>query len=195
MLEERNSIPIWLIGVLIALLLILLGTRIGGPRNEALERQFAPRPTDPNAPTPQPFELPQVHLPSLPPNVQQTVSDLRSRLAGGQAVPALTPVAQGPRVRTEITQVRRSGDQIEIGGTITNTTADALLIPAGSFSFRDSAGVLYAIEGGNSSVLRPGGSVPLNLSVPLPPGRGLTLILSLPPDPPVQQILTVEANG
>ncbi|HRC75797.1 MAG TPA: hypothetical protein PLO33_08960, partial [Kouleothrix sp.] len=65
--ESRNTLVIWLGGVLLALLLIVISSRAGGgPNNAALQQRFAPRPTDPNAPTAQPFELPQVHLPSLP---------------------------------------------------------------------------------------------------------------------------------
>ncbi len=189
--EERNTVPIWLVGVLVALLVILLGTRLSGPRNVALEREFAPRTPDPSLPTSEPFVLPSVDLPSLPPSVQETIGQLRSRFAGGQAVPALTPVAQSARVRVEVRELRRSGEQVEILGTITNTAGAAVAIPAGSFSFRDSTGLLYAVEGGSSSTLQPGASVPLDLSVPLPAGLGLTLILTLPPDPPVQQILVV----
>ncbi|HNP72007.1 MAG TPA: carotenoid oxygenase family protein [Kouleothrix sp.] len=60
--ESRNTLVIWLGGVLLALLLIVISSRAGGgPNNAALQQRFAPRPTDPNAPTAQPFELPQVH--------------------------------------------------------------------------------------------------------------------------------------
>jgi hypothetical protein len=31
--------------------------------------------------------------------------------------------------------------------------------------------------------------------VPLPDGRGLTLVLTIPPDPPLEQVLVVEAKS
>src|SRR5689334_20054839 len=105
MRENRNTLPMWLGGFLLALVLILISNRAGGVNNPALVQRFAPRPTDPNAPTAEPYQLPQVHLPSLPPAVQQVVTGVRDRLAGGEAVPALTPVATGPRVRVEVSEV------------------------------------------------------------------------------------------
>jgi hypothetical protein len=120
MRDERTNLPMWLGGVLLALVLILISSRGGGVNNAALSQRFAPQPTDPNAPTAAPFQLPQVHLPSLPPAVQQTIIQLRDRFSGGQAVPALTPIAAGPRVRVEIGEIRRSGDRVQVRGTVTN---------------------------------------------------------------------------
>ncbi|MFN8505282.1 hypothetical protein [Kouleothrix sp.] len=194
--ESRNTLVIWLGGVLLALLLIVISSRAGGgPNNAALQQRFAPRPTDPNAPTAQPFELPQVHLPSLPPAVQQQLTGLRDRLLGGQAVPALTPVASGPRARIEVRQVQRAGDHTQISGTITNITSAPLTIPPGAFAFRDSAGITYATTGSGGATLDPNQSTSFDLGVPAPIGRGLTLIVTLPPDPPLQQVLVVETKS
>jgi hypothetical protein len=195
MAHDEGKFPLWLAGVLIALLLIALGRIVSGPGNPVLVQQFAPKPTDPNAPTVEPWQLPQVHLPSLPPDVQRRITDLRDRFSGGEAVPALTPVASGPRVRVEIAEVHRQGEQAEVRGTVTNIADQPLTIPANAFSFRDSDGTNYAIEGSSSTTLQPGQSTDLNLSVPLPAGRGLTLILNLPPDPPLEQVLMVAPVG
>ncbi|HEU5011572.1 MAG TPA: hypothetical protein VFT66_03435 [Roseiflexaceae bacterium] len=192
MSRDEGKFPLWLAGVLIAVFLIAIGRFVSGPGNPVLVQQFAPRPTDPNAPTVESWQLPQVHLPSLPPAVQRRITDLRDRFGGGEAVPALTPVATGPRVRVEVTQVRRQGEQAEVRGTITNISDQPLTIPANAFSFRDSAGTTYAIEGSSSTELQPNQSTDLSLSVPLPAGRGLTLILNLSPDPPLEQVLLVE---
>ncbi len=196
MANDDDKFPLWLAGVLIAVLLIAIGRVVSGPGNPVLVQQFAPKPTDPNAPTVEPWQLPQVHLPSLPPAVQRRITDIRDRFSGGEAVPALTPVASTPRVRVEVTEVRRQGEQAEVHGTVTNTADQPITIPANAFSFRDSDGTNYAIEGSSSTELQPGQSTDLNLSVPLPVGRGLTLILDLPPDPPLEQVLLVEpTNG
>jgi hypothetical protein len=185
----------WLGGILLALVLILISVRGGaGLGNPRLIQQFTPRPTDPSAPTAQPFELPKIHLPSLPPDLRTTITDLRDRFAGGQAVPALTPEATGVRARVAVDRVRRAGDMVQVHGTVSNVADGPLEIPSGAFSFRDSAGVAYATSGTGGTTLAPGQSTPFDLSVPLPADRGLTLILTLPPDPPLEQVLAVEAT-
>ena len=191
--ENRNTVPMWLGGLLLALALIVISNRAGGGvNNPALLQRFAPRPADPNAPTAQPFQLPQVSLPSLPPSVQGVVTSLRDRLAGGEAVPALTPQATGPRVRVEVAKVKRASERIQVSGQITNITGAELPIPPGAFSFRDSRGVTYATVGSGGTTLQPSQSTSFDLGVPVPAGLGLTLILSLPPDQPLEQVLVVE---
>jgi hypothetical protein len=195
MRENRNMLPMWLGGLILALILIAISNRAGGGvNNPALIQRFAPRPTDPNAPTAQPFQLPQVHLPSLPPAVQGVVTSLRDRLAGGEAVPALTPVASGPRARVEVAEIKRASDHLQVRGKIANITDAPLTIPPGAFSFRDSQGITYATAGSGGTTLQPGQSTSFDLGVPLPPNLGLTLILSLPPDQPLEQILVVETK-
>jgi hypothetical protein len=195
MRENRNTLPMWLGGFLLALVLIVISNRAGGGlNNPALIQRFAPRPTDPNAPTAEPYQLPQVHLPSLPPAVQLVVTNLRDRLAGGEAVPALTPVATGPRVRVQVSEVKRASERVQIRGTITNTTDASLVVPPGAFSFRDSRGVMYATVGSGGTNLQAGQSTTFDLGVPLGPNLGLTLILTLPPDQPLEQTLVVEAK-
>ncbi|MFL5804987.1 MAG: hypothetical protein ACJ8CR_25000 [Roseiflexaceae bacterium] len=190
MRDNRQTLPAWLGGILLGLLLILISTQGGGINSEALVRRFAP---DPNAPPPAPFQLPQVSLPSLPEGMQRTLTGLRDRLAGGQTVPALTPVASGPRVRIEVREIKRSGEQVKVSGTVGNISNAPLEIGLSAFSFRDSAGVTYAASGA-STTLRPGQSTALDLALPLPEGRGLTLVVTLPPDPPIEQVLVVETK-
>jgi hypothetical protein len=195
MSDNRNTVPMWLGGILLALVLILISSRGGGVNNAALRQRFAPQPTDPSAPTPAPFQLPQVHLPDLPASVRQTFTRLRDQFASGQAVPALTPVASGPRARVEIGEVRRDGDHVQVRGTVTNIGKAPLSVPPGAFTFRDSAGVTYATTGSGSATLQPGQATTLDLGLPLPADRGLTLVVLLPPDPPLLQVLVVETKG
>ena len=111
----------------------------------------------------------------------------------GQAIPALTPVASGPRLRVEVREVRRVGDQVKVSGAVTNISSAPLEIGVRAFAFRDSAGVTYAASGAGTT-LQPGQSTALDLAVPLPAGRGLTLLVALPPDPPLEQVLVVETK-
>lgn len=194
--DNRNALTMWLGGILLALVLIVISTRAGsGFNNAALSQRFIPRPTDPNAPTSESFQLPKVNLPSLPPALQQQITSLRDRLIGGQAVPALTPIASGPRARVEVTQIKRSGDHVQISGSITNMTSAALTIPPGAFTFRDSRGVTYATTTSGGTTLQANQSTSFDLGVPVDAAHGLTLILTLPPDSPLQQTLLVEPQG
>lgn len=193
--DNRNTLSMWLGGVLLALVLILISTRAGGGlNNAALQQRFAPQPTDPNAPPDPSLQLPQVSLPNLPPAVQQVLTSARERLLGGQAVPALTPVSIGPRARVEVREVKRVSDHLQVSGTIANSSDAPLAIPPGAFSFRDSRGIGYATGGSGGATLQPGQSTSFDLGVPVPADRGLTLILNLPPDPPVEQMLVVETT-
>jgi hypothetical protein len=188
--DNRPHLPAWIGGVLLALLLILISTRGGGVNSAVLIHRFAP---DPNAPTAEPYQLPHVDLPSLPESVRKAVASLSDRFAGGQPVPALTPVASGPRLRVEVREVKRSGEQVHVGGTVSNIGGAALELPISAFAFRDSAGLTYTASG-SGTTLQPGQSSALDLNVPLPSGRGLAMVVSLPPDPPLEQILVAETQ-
>jgi|SRR4051812_9761560 len=195
MYDRDKKIPMWMGGILLALVLILVSNRgSGGLTNPVLIGRFVPHPTDPGAPTAQAFQLPQVHLPSLPPAVQDSLTRLRDRFAGGEGIPALTPVANGPRVKVEVSEVRRVGDQVQIKGDVVNISDISLTVPPGAFTFRDSGGVSYSTGGSAAITLAAGQTATLDLGVPLPNGRGLTLILNVPPDPPLEQVLVVEAK-
>ena len=67
-------------------------------------------------------------------------------------------------------------------------------IPIDAIELRDNIGATYVAGGPNSVRLAPGESTPLDLTVPLPEGRGLLLTLTLPPDPPVTQVLLVSES-
>ena len=190
MQDNRQNVPAWIGGVLLALILILISTRGGGVNSAVLIRRFA---HDPNAPTAAPYQFPSIDLPSLPENVRESITSLRDRFAGGETVPALTPIASGPRLRVEVSEVKRNGAQVHIGGTVENISNAPLELPISAFTFRDSAGLSYTASGSGTS-LQPGQSTALDLNVPLPEGHGLAMIVSLPPDPPLEQVLVAEAQ-
>ena len=195
MIEQRKSIPFWLIGVLVALVLILIGQRYSGESaNTVLEDQFRAQPAGTSAAPPD-FSLPQVNLPQLPPDAQKVVTGLRDRFASGAAVPALTPIASGVRVRVEVQEFKRQGGDAKVRGVLTNIADKPITVPAGAFTFRDSAGIAYTLGGDGTTVVEPGKTTTFDLSVPLPPERGLTLIFTLAPDPPIQQTLIVATTG
>jgi hypothetical protein len=189
--DER--IPSYLIfGLLLAVVMIGLSSVLSSrnlPANQGLVKQFVPQTPDPNVPTPAPWQLPQVRLPDLPPEIRQTVDGAWQRFVRGDQTVALTPVATNQRVRVEITSVQRANDQVQIKGTVTNSGSQPLPISTASFSFRDSTGQTYSVSGSGSVNLAAGQSTVLELSVPVPPERGIVLILNLPPDPPLEQTL------
>jgi hypothetical protein len=190
MRDDRSNVPAWIGGILLALALIIISTRGGGVNSAVLIRRFAP---DPNAPTWAPLQLPKIDLSSLPEGARQVVASLRDRFAGGEAVPALTPIASGQRLRVQVREVKRNGEQVQVSGAVSNIGGVALDLPIDAFVFRDSAGMTYAASG-RGTTLQPGQSTTLDLTVPLPTGRGLTLVVTLPPDPPTEQILVVETQ-
>lgn len=184
----RAGVPMWVWGLLIALLLIGLSTRGSfNPNNQALSQHFAAQPTpagiDPG------FVLPQLDFAGLPAELQAAATDLRRRLGLGQGGAPLEPVATTPRLRVEVHELAPQEGGLLVRGNVTNISQADVQVPISAFELRDSAGGSYVAGGGASATLRPGESTPLELTVPLPPGRGLLLVTNLPPDPPAEQRL------
>ncbi len=190
-MEERSSgIPMWLWGALFAALLIVLSTR-GRiiPDNEALRQVFALQPT-PAGLVPGDI-LPQLDLATLPAELQESARDLLARLGAGRSGRPVQPAVETPRLRVEVTELRPAADGLRVLGEVTNISRADVVVPISAFELRDSAGASYVAGGGASATLRPGESTPLELTVPLPEGRGLLLVTNLPPDQPVEQKLIV----
>ncbi|HMQ31215.1 MAG TPA: hypothetical protein PKD53_10825 [Chloroflexaceae bacterium] len=190
-MEERSrGIPMWLWGALFAALLIVLSTRGRlAPGNEALREVFAAQPTPAGlAPG---FTLPQLDLGALPAELQASARDLLATLGAGGAGRPVQPAVETPRLRVEVAELRPAEDGLRVLGEVTNISSGALEVPISAFELRDSAGASYVAGGGASATLRPGESTPLELTVPLPAGRGLLLVTNLPPDQPVEQKLIV----
>jgi hypothetical protein len=188
--DHRPKVPMVVWGAVLALLLILLSRGGLGLGNPALRQRFVPRPTDPAA-APATGALPQFDWAQLPAGARELARDIQRRLDQGQAAPALTPqaVAQGGRLQVEISEVRPKGDGVQVLGRVTNIGATPLDVPVSAFQLRDSTGATYASTTSRSTRLAPGATTPLDLSVPLPAGRGLSLVVHLPPDPPLEQVI------
>ncbi|MBC8162134.1 MAG: hypothetical protein H7Z42_13055 [Roseiflexaceae bacterium] len=194
MFKQKQQVPVWLLGVVAAIVLILVGQRVGGSiGNQALTETFEQDPAAQAAPPG--FELPKVDLSSLPPEAQQAIQQVQERLNIGETVVALTPEASGIRARISVSEVKRSGGNLQVRGNLENIADQPLDVPASAFSFRDSAGIAYTLGGSGATTVQPGQTAPFELSVPLPAERGLTLIVTLPPDPAIQQTLVLETAG
>lgn len=187
--NERN-VPLWVWGVLLALVLIAVST--GGSisvGNPALSLYFSAQPTPADA-DPK-LTLPQLNLSQLPQPLQQPARDLwRSLGRGGSGTP-LEPQAQSLRLRVVVRELKKVDDGLQILGQVTNISADRLQLPISAFELRDSSGASYIAGGGASANLAAGESTDLELTVPLPAGRGLLLVTRFPPDPPLEQRLIV----
>jgi hypothetical protein len=190
MQERSPGLPIWLWGAVVAALLIVISTR-GRllSSNDALSQVFAAQPPpaglDPGA------ILPQFDLGALPADLQQEARDLLATLGAGQAGRPVQPAVETPRLRVEVRELRPSADGLQVLGEVRNLSQSDVTVPISAFELRDSAGASYVAGGGASATLRPGESTPLDLTVPLPEGRGLLLVTNLPPDAPVEQKLIV----
>jgi len=189
MSERRTTITMVALGVLIALALIAFDGSGGSFSSPELMKHFAARPPDPSDPL---FDLPRISVPQAPPDLIRALEELQARLSEGRTAAPLTPTATGPRAEVRVSGMRRHGDQIIVSGSVRNVGNRAVTIPPGTFVFRDSHGVRYTTEASGSATLAPGEMMTFEFTIPLPPRRGLTLIFDLPPDPPLEQTLTLE---
>lgn len=180
------------LGALIALALIAIGGMNGRSGMPELTRRFAAQPPAPGDLT---LDLPRIEAPQAPPDLLRAIDDLHRRLSGGQVAPALTPTAASPRIEVRVTDLRRNGDQMVVRGSVRNLGDREVTIPPGAFTFRDSRGVRYATASSGGATLAPGAATDFEFTIPLPEGRGLTLIVDLPPDPPLEQVLLLEVAG
>jgi hypothetical protein len=183
---SSRHLPIWAWGALVAIALIIIssGGRLA-PGNPALSQHFAMQPAPAGVP------LPNLEIGGLPADLQEQARRLWQQIALGGSGAPIEPVAVTPRLRVEVRELIADGDNLKVIGSVTNTGAADVAVPISAFELRDSLGASYVAGGGASATLRPGESTPLELTVPLPPGRGLLLITRLPPDPPVEQKLLV----
>lgn len=189
--DRSNGVPIWIWGAIAGILLILISSRgnLLQPANPSLSEYFAAQPTpvgyDPS------FELPQLDFASLPAELQAAARDLLGSLASGGTGRPVEPAVESARVRVEVRELKPVEGGLQVLGSVTNIGGAELQVPISAFELRDSAGASYVAGGGASATLRPGDSTPLELTVPLPAGRGLLLVTNLPPDAPVEQRLIV----
>lgn len=185
--ERTRGLPIWGWGAIVGLILIVLSSRGHMFENPNLRQHFALQPTPAGG-----GQLPALGgIGTLPPSAQDAARKLWRQIGLGDSGAPIEPVSIMPRVRVEVRELRPAEGSLKVVGSVTNTSAADVQVPISAFELRDSAGASYIAGGGASATLRPGESTPLELTVPLPKGRGLILITHLPPDPPAEQKLLV----
>lgn len=189
--DDTPSVPFWVIGLFGAAFLIGLSIFLQQSNTVALSDQFARQPP-PALPLP---ALPQLDLKDLAPEAQAAARTLWQQLTDGRRSQPIDPVARNSRVQVTIDALEPIAGGVKVRGTVTNLTNSDLMVPISAFELRDSAGERYRAPGTTIANLPPGGSTPLELSVPLPAGRGLLLITELPPDPPLEQRLLIDVQG
>ncbi|NTW00429.1 MAG: hypothetical protein HGA19_03880 [Oscillochloris sp.] len=184
--SSSRGAPIWVWGALVALVLIVI-SNLGQPAgNPALIQHFILQPTPVGI-----IQLPDLDFSGLAPELQAQARQLWQQIGIGGSGTPIQPVATTPRLRIEVHELRSSSGSLRVIGSITNISSADVNVPISAFELRDSVGASYIAGGGASATLRPGDSTPLELTVPLPSGRGLMLITRLPPDPPAEQKLLV----
>jgi hypothetical protein len=191
--ESSTQVPAWIIGIVLAIALIFISTNGRfTPGNPALSQYFAAQPT-PQV-LPEGLELPQLSIGNLPPELQEVAAQGRELLGLGQAAPPVMSSITTPRLKVEISELRQAPEGLKVIGLVTNISDAELEVPISAFELRDTGGASYIAGGGAVARLSPGKSTPLDLTVPLPDGRGLLLIVNLPPDAPAEQVLLAEGT-
>jgi hypothetical protein len=190
MFDKQQGIPIWFWGVLVAVILIVISAQGRlRPGNPALSQVFAAQPP-PAGQLPN-ISLPQLDIGSLPEELQTVAGDLWRQLGLGQSVSPVAPAARSARLEINIREIKRTTDGVQVLGEVINISTSEVTVPISAFELKDNTGASYIAGGGGVARLQPSESTPLDLTVPLPEGRGLLLITNLPPDPPVEQVLLV----
>lgn len=179
---RRSGVPGLALGIIGGLLLIILVSR-GGRAQGTLRGVFAPHPGDPSTAV-----LPVISLEDLPQEVRNGQATAIALLGQGQAAPALTPVVEGGGLRIAVERVERRPGGVGVKGSIVNTGGAERTIPATALTFHDTQGQAYALSSGSVSIA-PGGRAAIDMTVPIAEGSGLTLLVSLPPDPPLSMVL------
>lgn len=174
--------PVWILGIIVALVLIVVAMRGDQqPNQAALETVFGAQPV-PAVP-----DLPD--MPSLP--------DMPT-LPDGADLPGLPdlfgssvaePDAESARIRVAIRTVQPGEGGVVVIGEVENISSDALIVPVRAFEFTDGIGAVYTSDSDGQVTLEPGERNPLELAVPVEPGTSLRLTTRLPPDPPLVQVL------
>jgi hypothetical protein len=198
--DHRSSLtPFALAGLLLAVLLIFVSTRHQASSSTPLQAVFAAQAT----------QIDQGQGPGVP-AIPAGATDAAgaaavaaadaiataSEAAKGWGLPIPNPfgpkvIASGqtPRLRVEIFALEPADGEVKVVGEVRNISAEKLTVPISVFLLRDATGNEYAAGGSAKAELEPGASTPLELTVPVPPGKALTLTVELPPDAPVVIVL------
>lgn len=154
---KPKPVPLWLVGLLIGVGLIALASM--NQQRGALTTVFE------QAPTPD-------------------LAILDELLATVPAGPTATPHAIGQRIAVYVMNTQRVGSTLEIRGTIENRTQENITLGLNDILFVDAVNTKYGV--GDSFIeLRAFQLESFVFQVPVPPGRPLTMTITLAPDPAV----------
>jgi len=154
---KPNHVPLWLVGLLIGVGLIALASM--DQQRGALTTVFE------QAPTPE-------------------LAILDELLAPSPTGPTPTPHAIGQRIAVYVASMERVGSTLEIRGTIENRTQENITLGLQHILFTDAVNTKYGV--GESAIeIQALKQVPFSFQVPVPPGRPLTMTITLNPDPAV----------
>jgi hypothetical protein len=154
---KPKQVPLWLVGLLIGVGLIALASM--DQQRGALTTVFE------QAPTPD-------------------LAVLDELLATVPAGPTATPHATGQRINVYVTNMQRVGSTLEIRGTIENRSQENITLGLQNILFIDAVNTKYGV-GDTAIELAVLQKVPFAFQVPVPPGRPLTMTITLDPDPAV----------
>ncbi|MFZ9858237.1 MAG: hypothetical protein ACO3F2_07905 [Roseiflexaceae bacterium] len=152
-----KQVPLWLVGLLIGVGLIVFASM--DQQRGALTTVFEQAPT------------PELGL----------LDDL---LAPSPTGPTATPHVVGERIAVYIANMERVGSTLEIRGTIENRSQENITLGLQNILFIDAVNINYGV--GESAIeLVVLQQVPFSFQVPVPPGRPLTMTITLDSDPAV----------
>jgi hypothetical protein len=162
---QRTHFPMWIVGVILAVMLIA----ISWPRRQQtnLVTVFD------RAPTPDVSEI-------LEHPIVSSLGDIGDSLGenGRPIEPAAVPAVSNERVAIYVDDVQRIGSTMQMRGRVENTGQVPFAISVANFAFIDATGVQYGVDGAASD-LAPGASEAFEFTVPVPPSRTLTMTLTL----------------
>ena len=162
---QRTHFPMWIVGVILAAVLIA----VSWPRQQHtnLVTVFD------QAPTPDVSGI-------LEHPIVSSLEEMTGGLGSGEppVTPAGAPVVANERVAIYVDDIQRIGSTMQMRGRVANVGQAPLAISVADFTFVDATGVQYGVDGAASD-LAPGASEAFEFTVPVPPSRTLTMTLTL----------------
>lgn len=137
---------------------------------------------------------------SLTPRPQISLDDVRRLIPSTVPLPLspfeaeVEPLASGNTARTrvdvlELAPMPDGSPGVLVKGVVTNTSQEEITIPISAFLLRDSTAAEYQPDGSATATLQPQESTTLELTVPVPDGRGLVLIVQYANEAPIELTL------
>jgi len=162
---QRTPFPMWIVGVILAAMLIAVSWPRQAQTN--LVTVFD------RAPTPDVSDV-------LEHPIVSSLAEMTGGFGGGASseVPESPPLVANERVAIYLDDVQRIGSTMQMRGRVKNVGVAPLAISVADFTFVDATGVQYGVDGAASD-LAPGASEAFEFTVPVPPSRTITMTLTL----------------